>query len=56
MKTRIVLLLVVVAVITLSFTFAGVNKPLNSEISNNKAVSTATTEPIGGLFADQVVE
>jgi hypothetical protein len=54
MKTKIILLIGAVALVTLSFTFATVNEPLNKESKN---ISTSIDfEPVGGLFADQVVE
>jgi hypothetical protein len=53
MKTKIMLLLGSVALITLSFTFATVKKPIETETTTVKVIHS---EPIGGLFADEVVE
>ena len=54
MKTKIILLLAGVAVVTLSFTFAQVQKPLHNETVNS--TTERHSEPAGGLFADEVVE
>ena len=55
MKTKITLCILAVAVITLSFTFASVNKPLVKE-SANKSVTTVESQPVGGLYADDAIE
>lgn len=54
MKTKIILFVAGVALVTLSFTFANVQKPLHKEIVNSTTVSHL--EPVGGLFADEVVK
>ena len=54
MKTKIILLIGAVALVTLSFTFASVNKPLNKETKNITNINVS--EPVGGLFADEVAE
>lgn len=53
MKTKISLLAGAVALVTLSFTFANVNKPVSKETSK---IIANHSEPVGGLFADEVVE
>lgn len=52
MKTRTILMIAFVAVATLSFTFANVNKPTRHEVK--KPVQATFEEPVGGLFADEV--
>lgn len=52
MKTKITLLIGTVALVTLSFTFASVKKPLDK--STLKQSSITVSEPVGGLIADQV--
>lgn len=53
MKTKITLLIGAVALVTLSFTFANVETPINKDSQNNTSTSVAT--PIGGIVADEVV-
>ncbi|MEX1240727.1 MAG: hypothetical protein WEB30_13460 [Cyclobacteriaceae bacterium] len=55
MKTKIILFVLGVAVVTLSFTFATADKAVNKEKMRNSA-ATGHSEPVGGLYADQVVE
>lgn len=55
MKTKITLLIAAVALVTLSFTFSNVNKPLNKEATQNTS-SASVSEPVGGLFVDTVVK
>ena len=55
MKTKITLLIAIVAVLTLSFTFAGIQEPMKS-IEPQNSSSMSVSEPIGGLFVDEVVE
>lgn len=54
MKTKIILFVAGVALVTLSFTFANVQKPSHKETVNSTMVSHS--EPVGGLFADEVVK
>ena len=54
MKTKITLLIGSIALITLSFTFATVEEPSKIEATN--ATASANLQPVGGLFADEVVE
>ena len=54
MKTKITLLIGAVALVTLSFTFANVNKPIAKDMNPSTAMDHS--EPVGGLFADEVVE
>jgi cell division protein FtsL len=55
MKTKIILLLSAVALLTLSFTFVSVKTADKKELQNN-ITSSATSAPIGGLYVDEVVE
>jgi hypothetical protein len=51
MKTKITILVSAIALITLSFTFANVDTPRNTQ---EKAITTSSQTPVGGLLADQV--
>lgn len=53
MKTKIILLIGSVALITLSFTFVSVNEPLANDTPNTASTASA---PVGGLYADEVTE
>ncbi len=53
MKTKIIIFIAAVATVTLSFTFATVEKPVrNADVTKN---STANAE-IGGFVSDSVVK
>lgn len=54
MKNKIIILIGGVALVTLSFTFANVNQPLYKETKNITNINAS--EPVGGLFADEVTE
>ncbi len=54
MKTRITLLIGAVALITLSFTFAGVDS--QTAKPEAKAVNSDIETPVGGLLADEVAK
>ena len=54
MKTRITLFLALVALITLSFTFASVDTRNHKQAENINSASAST--PVGGLVADEVVK
>lgn len=53
MKTKIILFLGAVALVTLSFTFSSLNSvaPQHTET----ATRTAESAPVGGIVADQIV-
>jgi hypothetical protein len=51
MKTKITLLIALVALVTLSFTFAGIDKPAQDA---NKVAVAQSEQPVGGLYADIV--
>jgi hypothetical protein len=53
MKTKVILFIGAVALVTLSFTFAGVRQPTNQLKEANSATVT-NVEPVGGLYADVV--
>ncbi len=52
MKTKIILLISAVALVTLSFTFAGIQAP--SQKAVEKANLTSNSEPVGGFMGDEV--
>lgn len=55
MKTKITLLIGIVALVTLSFTFSNLDMPLvdaNQEISR----STDSSAPVGGFIVDEIVK
>lgn len=54
MKTKIILLLSAVALVTLSFTFSVVNAPVTKEVQN--IGNSNGSEPVGGFVADQIVK
>lgn len=54
MKTKITLLLAIVALVTLSFTFAQVAKPVDKPAENSSGMMHS--QPVGGLFADEVAQ
>lgn len=54
MKTKIILLIGAVALVTLSFTFASIDAPLNKDAQ--KMTSTTVSEPVGGFIADEVAK
>lgn len=51
MKTKITVLISAIALATLSFTFANVDTPRNTQ---EKAVTTSSQTPVGGLIVDEV--
>ena len=53
MKTKIFFLMIAVALVTLSFTFVSVSNAPQKSTPVTSSVGT-TTEPVGGIFADQV--
>jgi len=53
MKTKITLLLAAVALTTLSFTFASIDKPLDKDTKKTSTLNHS--EPVGGLFAEDAV-
>lgn len=53
MKTKILIALAAVALVTLSFTFVSVNNPKTAELATH---SMNDAGPVGGIFADEVVE
>ena len=53
MKTKVILFVIAVAVVTLSFTFAGVHTP-SQKVDTTTAAAESHNEPIGGMFADEV--
>jgi hypothetical protein len=53
MKTKIILLIGAVALVTLSFTFSNVEKPIKSSV--HVSLTNAST-PVGGIIADEVVK
>jgi hypothetical protein len=54
MKTKLTLLLGVVALVTLSFTFANVNSNESKKVQIVAASNNST--PIGGIVADEVIK
>jgi hypothetical protein len=54
MKTKIILAIGAAALVTLSFTFVNVNKPASLETKSN--ITASSPGPVGGLFADEVIE
>ncbi len=52
MKTKLFLFILAVAAVTLSFTFVTVSKPSHKQVTDHSTLSN--TEPVGGIFADQV--
>ena len=53
MKTKVILFIGAVAVVTLSFSFAGVSQPTN-ELNKANSATANNVEPVGGLYADVV--
>lgn len=53
MKTKVILFLGAIALVTLSFTFAGVNKPAKAPVMKS-TTETTSAQPAGGLYADVV--
>ena len=53
MKTKVILFIGDVAVVTLSFSFAGVRQPTN-ELNKANSPTASNVEPVGGLYADVV--
>ena len=57
MKTKTIILLGAVALVTLSFSFATVKKEVPSNTAAAAATQhTATLEPIGGFAAEELVK
>ena len=56
MKTKVILCILAVAVVTLSFTFASVNRPLETKSVNTSTAATVASQPVGGLYADDEVK
>jgi hypothetical protein len=57
MKTKTIILLGAVALVTLSFTFATVKKEASSNTAATTAPQhTATSEPIGGFAAEALMK
>jgi hypothetical protein len=54
MKTKIILLIGAVALVTLSFTF-GVSESPSKHVHQNVTVS-ADSAPVGGFIADEIVK
>jgi hypothetical protein len=54
MKTRNIILLAVVALFTLSFTFIGVNGSFKKE--QTTAATAKQQEPVGGFASEEVVK
>ena len=54
MKTKIILLFGAIGLITLSFTFTADNK--TSANGTTETYKASDSAPVGGLFADDVVE
>ena len=55
MKTKIILFIGAVAVITLSFTFVTIETPAHKSVQTNQEMAN-TSSQIGGLVSDAVVK
>ena len=53
MKTKIFIVLMAVALVTLSFTFVSVKNPKTTDMASPPSMDAG---PVGGIFADEVVE
>lgn len=53
MKTKIFIALITVALVTLSFTFVSVNNSKSTELATQPVTDAG---PVGGIFADEVIE
>lgn len=53
MRTKIFIALIAVALVTLSFTFVSVNNPKTTELATQPLNDAG---PVGGIFADEVIE